>query len=104
MPVTGRVITSWKLFGPETVELPTKVPFGWRMVTSTPTGIVLPEIVIVIFWPAVAVKLRTAFSPIVPIVTSVDWPIAVVPVLSGTVSSRNVSWPVPTSRGSTVIV
>ena len=47
------------------------MPFGWRMVTSA-TGIVLPEIVIVIFWPAVAAKLRTAFCPAVSMTTVVD--------------------------------
>ena len=73
------------------------------MVRST-TGIVLPLTVSVTFWPAVAGNVRTAFSPIVPIVTSVDCPIAVVPTLSGTESSRKVSLPVFWSRGSIVIV
>ena len=58
----------------------------------------------VTLWPAVAVNERTATSPTVPIVTVVGVPIAVVPVLSGTVFNVNVSVPICWSRGSTVIV
>ena len=46
------------------------------------------------FWAAVAGNERTAFSPTVPIVTEVGVPIVVVPTLSGTESSLNVSEPV----------
>ena len=54
----------------------------------------MPDTVNVTFWPAVAVNVRTAFSPIVVVDTVVGVPIAVVPVLSGTSASRNVSVPV----------
>ncbi len=56
------------------------------------------------FWPAVAVKVRVAFSPMVVVVIVVGVPIAVVPVLSGTAINRNVIDPVPVPRGSTTSV
>ncbi len=61
----------------------TSSPVG-RTTNSTPPLNVLPDTVNVIFWPAVPVNVRSAFSPIVVVVTVVGVPIAVVPVLSGT--------------------
>jgi hypothetical protein len=85
-------MTSWNPVAPEAVIDPTKLPFGCRIVTSA-TGIVFPDTDIVTSSPAVAVNDLTAFSPTVPIVTVVAWPIAVVPVFCGTELSKNVNEP-----------
>ena len=104
VPVTGNVNVSRNAVGAaRRTAIATVAAVRMRTVRSTP-GIVFPLTVSVSFWPAVAVNVRTAFSPIVPIVTVVGVPIAVVPVLSGTALNVNVNVPVFWSRGSTVIV
>ena len=83
VPVTASVNALRVAVGPEANNVATLLPLGLRTMRSTP-GIVLPETDKLTLCPAVALNVRTATSPIVPIVTVVGVPIAVVPVLSGT--------------------
>ena len=90
--MTDKVNTSRKAVGDEAAATALVLPLGSRTMMSA-TGIVLPVTVRVSFCPAVAVNVRTATSPIVPMVTVVGVPIAVVPTLFGTAFKVNVSVP-----------
>ncbi len=107
VPVVGSVNVSWKAAADKTDSAVTNPPFGSRTLRSAPAPpprMVFPATDNVTFWPAVAANVRTATSPIVPIVTAVGVPIVVVLTLSGTAPRTNVSVPVNWFCGSTVMV
>ena len=95
VPVTGNVNTSWNPVAADPRTAPprtTTARVAHRQID--PIRNVLPDTDIVSFCPAVPANVRTAFSPIVVVVTVVADPIAVVPVLSGTAANKNVTVPV----------
>ena len=94
VPVAGNVNVSRKAVAAEANNVATVEPLELFTKRSTP-AIVLPVTRNVTFCPAFAAKVRSAFSPIVPIVTVVGESSAVVPVLFGTAPNVNVT--VPTS-------
>src|SRR5918999_346027 len=96
-------MTSLVAVGPNANTPSTNEPSG-SLTTSVTPGIVFSVTESVTSWPAVAANVRTAFSPGVPIVTSVGTPIEIVPVFAGTSWSVNVIAPVPAASGSTVSV
>src|SRR5918999_3361185 len=94
-------MTSLVAVGPNANTPSTNEPSG-SLTTSVTPGIVFSVTESVTSWPAVAANVRTAFSPGVPIVTSVGTPIEIVPVFAGTSLSVKVIEPVPPWNGSTV--
>ena len=100
--MVGRVNTSAKPVGSSVKRPPAELPVGLRTDVDRRRSLkVLAEVWRVSFWPAVPVKVRVAFSPMVVVVIVVGVPIVVVPVLSATGVSRKVMVPVCWSRGST---
>src|SRR5271166_1063582 len=103
VPVTGNVNVLPVALASAVDNVVTTAPLGSRIVRSTP-AMLFANTDNVACSPAVASKLRTATSPGVGIVTVVANENVVVPVLSGTGITMNVTVPTSWPRGAMLTV